>query len=817
MKPKVTFRNPESARPLTDAEVDKRLGQGAVVHNTALRIREAKKLPGYGTKAAKLAFEPDAGGGASSAAGPAQAIQASDPSLTISDETAIAINPKVPNNIVAGAATFDGKTFNNSAFVSMDGGNTWKTITAIKDTDEGAGIAFDDSGNCYYVTMQGGFNPCCVVSQDGGLTWSAPAHFGSGDKTAVAARGKIALCGFDRLNTEACAFTLDGGNSWTVHDFTDSGLGTGPLVSYDEQYFYIVYGAMDNNLKIYVSADQGNTWTGPHTIVAGNAWSCTLPGPLSYQGDALTSPGTNVAIDGSGTLHVLYIDSTKLLPMYTSSSDHGLTWSAPINVNPERATDPHLFPCLSCSKDGDLLAGSMVYNEAQRTYSILRHTRARNEIAWTTTETDNGPWLAAGHSPGFRIGFGDYFDCDSLPQCGISAMAWSETPNGKQPWQSWARILDPIRKCETPCDCDDCCVSPCDPPWLTDDHCLTWYENRNLRIPITEQRPAGEAFVPARNYIEFRVTYTHRLCMRGKQQGSLLYTVTLLPGETVKLYHSDRYRRITSEQDRYSIQTTFMQFLSSIHQARVTDTLNALINTLASVKTGTSESVGGGLGSLLGLPSGSASVETGVTTQTSLQVGHVSDQFNQSVMQASQLTHAERSVVVSTYEDKETADITSRTLRNDNACRAVTYFVRKVVEVYSFSTVVSDVSYRIVAPHVPSDWHTIDDLGWLPPAIQNEIKNALKLLPKVGDTVQKAKTISLPTDGTVYDPELAHCCSCEPERAEAILIQLEKQKAEATKAAVEAQLLEMELQRRKLLLQKGDLTPFDPPTPAAGG
>jgi thermitase len=126
---------------------------------------------------------------------------------------------------------------------------------------------------------------------------------------------------------------------------------------------------------------------------------------------------------------------------------------------------------------------------------------------------------------------------------------------------------------------------------------------------------------------------------------------------------------------------------------------------------------------------------------------------------------------------------------------------------------VSDVSYRIIAPNVPPDWHTVDDLGWLPQAIQDEIKKSLKLLPRVGDTVEKAKSISLPTDGTVYDPELAHCCSCEPERVEAISLQLEKQKAEATRAFVETQLLEMELQRRRMLLQSGNLAPFEPLTP----
>ena len=89
------------------------------------------------------------------------------------------------------------------------------------------------------------------------------------------------------------------------------------------------------------------------------------------------------------------------------------------------------------------------------------------------------------------------------------------------------------------------------------------------------------------------------------------------------------------------------------------------------------------------------------------------------------------------------------------------------------------------------------------------LKAVLNLLPKVGEVVERPKPISLPTDGTVYDPELAHCCSCEPERAAAISIRLETQKAEALKVCLEAQVLQVELERRRLLLQKGELGPFE--------
>jgi hypothetical protein len=441
--PAVHFENEEFARSLTSQEIAEKLAGGAMVSNTALSIHQARSRPGFGARAPytrqRLARRVRARYGLTTT----QATEISDPGLDRSDETAIAINPRNPFNIVAGAATFDGQQFTNSAYISMDAGNSWQTVTALANTDEGAGLAFDDSGNCYYTTMQGGLSPVCIVSRDGGFTWGQPANFGYGDKTAVAARGTTALVGFDRLNTEACAYTLDGGNTWTVHDFTDSGIGTAPLVSYDQQSFYIIYAALDGNIKVYASHDQGNTWTGPATVVPGNGPQSTIVGPLSYEGGALTSPGTNAAIDSSGTLHVLYIDSAKQVPMYTSSSDGGSSWSTPVNVDPVRAAVPHMWPCLSSNMFGDLQAGSLVYDQVASRYSILRHARDDDSDHWVTVEADNGPWPGAGPSSGFRIGFGDYFDCDSHPELSISAMAWSESPNGLQPWQSWARVFDP--------------------------------------------------------------------------------------------------------------------------------------------------------------------------------------------------------------------------------------------------------------------------------------------------------------------------------------------------------------------------------------
>jgi len=183
--PKVQFENIESARRPTDQEIENKVAQGRV-SNTALSIYQATKRPGFGAPVpyAQRKFARRLRPGS-----PHHPIEVSDPGIDRSDETAVAINPRNPRNIVAGAISFNGSQFENTAYVSKDAGNTWTTVIALTNANEGAGIAFDDSGNCYYTTMQGGFFPVCIVSQDGGLTWSAPAAFGFGDKTAVAARG----------------------------------------------------------------------------------------------------------------------------------------------------------------------------------------------------------------------------------------------------------------------------------------------------------------------------------------------------------------------------------------------------------------------------------------------------------------------------------------------------------------------------------------------------------------------------------------------------------------------------------------------------
>lgn len=123
-------------------------------------------------------------------------------------------------------------------------------------------------------------------------------------------------------------------------------------------------------------------------------------------------------------------------------------------------------------------------------------------------------------------------------------------------------------------------------------------------------------------------------------------------------------------------------------------------------------------------------------------------------------------------------------------------------------TRVCEVKFRVCASGFSPEWRSIEDIGALPRPILDELEHVLKHLPRPGEGTQHPRCISLATDGAVYDPELARCGSCEPERSASLAIELEKQKAEARRACLEAQILELELERRRLLLERGELAPF---------
>src|SRR5271170_4427285 len=331
---------------------------------------------------------------------------------------------------------------------------------------------------------------------------------------------------------------------------------------------------------------------------------------------------------------------------------------------------------------------------------------------------------------------------------------------------------------------DPCCQSPCDPPWRPDSSCITFTEAKSSTMSLTGSPATGDF---GRGAVTFNVTYTHTLCLVGKQHGGLAYTLTLLPGEKMTLYQSDRYRRTTSDTERYSVQTTFSQFASAVYQQQNSSNSSFLAQVLNSQTQSSSASGGGGIN--LGIfslgggggesSSSSSSSAVDFSTQTS------ASQFLSVAQQASQYTDLQRSITVSSYEDSETVSTTQRTLVNNNICYAVNYFVRKVLDVYVLTTKVITVTVQVTVDNFVSPVLTPSQINQLPQQYQKAVETALKGLPAVGDSVEQPTVLTVPTDGVVYDPELAHCCAQDPTLEQAEMIKLERAQAEAQKIGLE--------------------------------
>jgi hypothetical protein len=354
---------------------------------------------------------------------------------------------------------------------------------------------------------------------------------------------------------------------------------------------------------------------------------------------------------------------------------------------------------------------------------------------------------------------------------------------------------------------DPCCQAPCDPPWITKPACITFTETKTSVVGLDGKSATSDA---ARGFVIVNVTYTHTFCLVGKQHGGLAYTLTLLPGEKMTLYHSDRYRRTTTETARYSVQTTFAQFVSALYQQQNANDSSLLVDVLNS-QTQSSSSGGGGFNPFtLSVGGGSSGSSSSSGSAVDLSTQASANQFLSLAQQAAQYTDLQRSITVSSYEDTQTVSTTQRTLVNNNLCYAVTYFVRKVLDVYVMTTKVTAVTFQVRVGNYVSLVLTPAQIKQVESQYISAVETILKTLPTVGEVVQQPTQLAVPTDGVVYDPELAHCCARDPQLEQADLIKLEREQAEAQRIGLQVQLMALEVQRRQALLGAGTLTPFLP-------
>lgn len=157
-----------------------------------------------------------------------------------------------------------------------------------------------------------------------------------------------------------------------------------------------------------------------------------------------------------------------------------------------------------------------------------------------------------------------------------------------------------------------------------------------------------------------------------------------------------------------------------------------------------------------------------------------SSQFTQNAITAAQATEAERSVVVSAFDEADGQTTTRRTLHNENPCYAVTYYVRRVLEVYSASSRVESIEWRLG----DTPWRSVEDKA---AELERVLERLGDVLPRPFEEAADARQVTLPTDGTLYEAELAHCSSCDPMREAQLRIATEEARIRNRKACLEAE------------------------------
>ena len=253
----------------------------------------------------------------------------------------------------------------------------------------------------------------------------------------------------------------------------------------------------------------------------------------------------------------------------------------------------------------------------------------------------------------------------------------------------------------------DCCppLEPCD---------VCDYLDFTFRLPFRpSSNAAGSASVPIVIILRFRLSR----CSGPLSLGDIAYSTTLLPGESVKLFTSDRHSRFSfdSETDlSYRQQTTSEESMFMAGMANAVSNVN--VNQKAgSTSTFHSSAVGGGggLGIDLGFISfgGSASASSYDSKATSDFASSLSQHADSSSRHMEVATRAASSTSVgevstrshSEGSSEDQYESSSRTFVNPNHCHALTYLFYKLNKCQILKWELIGIDRLVLDPAAPTD------------------------------------------------------------------------------------------------------------------
>lgn len=238
--------------------------------------------------------------------------------------------------------------------------------------------------------------------------------------------------------------------------------------------------------------------------------------------------------------------------------------------------------------------------------------------------------------------------------------------------------------------------------------------NLTYRLPF---RPVVAA-VDQRQVVPVEVTLHYRLtrCAGPLSLGDLMYTTTLLPGEKVQLYSSDRHTRFSFDSESklsYHTETTSEESYYAAGMAYGMSNLNLLDTTNASSSfSSSSVSGGGGAGIDLGFFSIGGSAAAGSYDANSAStLAHSLSQHAESLQQHMEVsTRAAAStsigeVATRTHQQGESEDqyeSSSRTFTNPNHCHAVTFLFYRINKCQTVKFELVSIDRRVDDPLAPT-------------------------------------------------------------------------------------------------------------------